>query len=334
MSNRIQAWFASQKQTRKFHPSWIVMVVAVTLAMAALIWFSTQQLEKDLGQAEPHPSADGAPLTTGHAQPLNAAHQDTQAPPDAPLQNDTPASGQAESGLHRAAFVPPDPDSIPAGEFGDAIRLGRNIFNDTQTYARPYVGNGLNCVNCHLDEGRKADSAPLWAAFGMFPAYRQKNQKVNSYEDRLSGCFRFSMNGKVPPPGSKELIALMSYSFWLAQGAPTGVELAGRGYPNLESPVHTPDIKRGQAVFEANCAICHGADGQGTQVKGRYVFPPLWGRNSFNGGAGMSKDTNAAGFIKANMPLGQGDTLSNQEAWDVAKFMNSHTRPPDPRTLK
>lgn len=31
------------------------------------------------------------------------------------------------------------------------------------------------------------------------------------------------------------------------------------------------------------------------------------------------------------MPLGKGGTLSDQEAWDVAYFMNSHERPQDPR---
>jgi thiosulfate dehydrogenase len=32
-----------------------------------------------------------------------------------------------------------------------------------------------------------------------------------------------------------------------------------------------------------------------------------------------------------NMPLGLWDTLSDQEAWDVAAFMNAHERPQDPR---
>ena len=31
------------------------------------------------------------------------------------------------------------------------------------------------------------------------------------------------------------------------------------------------------------------------------------------------------------MPLGKGGTLSEQDAWDVAIFMNSHERPQDPR---
>ena len=34
------------------------------------------------------------------------------------------------------------------------------------------------------------------------------------------------------------------------------------------------------------------------------------------------------------MPLGKGGTLSEQEAWDVAVFMNSPERPQDPRFTK
>ncbi|KOQ36203.1 c-type cytochrome, partial [Achromobacter xylosoxidans] len=62
-----------------------------------------------------------------------------------------------------------------------------------------------------------------------------------------------------------------------------------------------------------------------------WVFPALWGPDSFNWGAGMHQIGNAAGFIKANMPLGQAGMLSDQEAWDVAYFMNAHERPQDPR---
>ncbi|WP_373509995.1 hypothetical protein [Thiocapsa sp.] len=31
------------------------------------------------------------------------------------------------------------------------------------------------------------------------------------------------------------------------------------------------------------------------------------------------------------MPLGLADTLSDQQAWDVASFMNGHERPQDPK---
>lgn len=274
---------------------------------------------------------------------IPAVYEGTKSAPPPPLPRDMsehartspdanpPRTAAAPGRASGEAFTPPSADTIPQGQFGDMVKLGRNIFVDTQTYAKGYVGNGLNCVNCHLDEGRKAHSAPLWAAYVKFPAYREKNQKVNSYEDRLAGCFRFSMNGKPPPYESKEMLALVTYSYWLAQGAPTGAELAGRGYPKLDKPPLPPDATRGQAVFSANCAICHRADGQGTQVDGRYAFPPLWGKDSYNKGAGMFRVDTAAAFIRANMPLGKPGTLTVQEAWDVAQYIDSQDRPPDPR---
>ena len=60
---------------------------------------------------------------------------------------------------------------------------------------------------------------------------------------------------------------------------------------------------------------------------GTFAFPPLWGKDSFNWGAGMHRVDTAAGFIKANMPYGRGGMLTEQQAWDVALFMNSHERP-------
>ena len=51
----------------------------------------------------------------------------------------------------------------------------------------------------------------------------------------------------------------------------------------------------------------------------------------FNWGAGMGRFSNAAAFIMADMPLGLPGTLTDQQAWDVALYMNSHERPQDPR---
>ena len=233
--------------------------------------------------------------------------------------------------VSKQAFTPPPESDIPNDGFGDMVRLGKLIFDDTQTHAKQYVGNALNCRNCHLDSGRKADSAPMWGAYVLYPAFRSKNQKVNTMQERIQGCFRFSQNGKVPPPDSEVVTALVSYFYWMARGAPTGMELPGRGYPALTKPEAQPSSARGERVFQARCAVCHGRDGQGQHANGRYVFPPLWGPKSFNGGAGMSRVELAAAFIKANMPLGQGNSLSDQEAWDVATYMNSHMRPADPR---
>ncbi|MFP7721888.1 c-type cytochrome [Lysobacter sp. A3-1-A15] len=228
-------------------------------------------------------------------------------------------------------FNPPSEADIPEGPFGDTVRRGRDIFLDTPTHAAEFVGNGLSCGNCHLDAGRKADSAPLWGAWVRYPAFRGKNQRVNNFTERLQGCFSYSMDGTAPPAGHDVLVALEAYSFWMSRGAPVGATLPGAGYPKGPRPPSAPDFSRGQAVFDANCAICHGADGQGQQVDGRFVFPPLWGPESYNWGAGMHQLDNAAAFIQANMPLGKGGTLSLQDAWDVALYMNGHERPQDPR---
>lgn len=235
-----------------------------------------------------------------------------------------------------AGFTPPSEASIPDNEFGKMVRLGRKIFADTQKYAGQYVGNGLNCVNCHINEGRLANSAPLWGAWPAYPTYRGKNDKVNTMIDRIQGCFTFSMNGTPPPGDSKVMTALMAYTYWLAQGTTVGNPPPGRGYPDLPKPDKKPSSERGATVYQANCAMCHGADGHGKQVDGQYVFPPLWGPDSYNWGAGMHRITTAAQFIHANMPFGRGgEVLSVQQAWDVAAFVDqdSHSRPPDPRSI-
>ena len=231
------------------------------------------------------------------------------------------------------AFAPPPLSAIPDDAFGVVVRQGEALFRNTPAHAPQYTGNTLSCRNCHLDAGRLADSAPMWAAWVSYPAYRSKNRRVNTFEERLQDCFRFSMNGKAPPSGSPALVALEAYSYWMASGAPTHAVLRGAGYPRLPKPAQGWDYARGQALYTEHCALCHGADGQGLLVEGKPWFPPLWGPQSYNWGAGMSRLDLAAGFIKANMPLGNGNSLSDQQAWDVAYYIDSHERPQDPRYL-
>jgi thiosulfate dehydrogenase len=64
---------------------------------------------------------------------------------------------------------------------------------------------------------------------------------------------------------------------------------------------------------------------------GKVVYPPLWGPRSYNWGAGMARIDLAAGFVRANMPFDQPGTLTDQQARDVAAFIDSHERPKDPR---
>jgi thiosulfate dehydrogenase len=239
---------------------------------------------------------------------------------------------------HDGYFVPPSDDEIPTGPMGETIRRGRDIFVSTGKYASQYVGNSMSCAQCHLDAGRRENAAPMWAAYVAYPKFREKNNKVNSLEERIAGCFNFSMNaqasptGKAPPPGDPVYKDLTTYMYWLASGAATGEDMRGAGYLKIKKPAKGYDWQRGAAVYQQNCALCHGADGQGRKdASGALRFPPLWGPESYNWGAGMHSIKTAAGFIKANMPLGKPYSLTDQEAWDVAAFINSHERPKDPR---
>lgn len=148
--------------------------------------------------------------------------------------------------------------------------------------------------------------------------------------ERMQGRFWYSMNGKALPLGDPALVAFETYAYWLAKRCAAGRKVAGRGYPKLAAPPQKADFTRGTQVYAQHCALCHGADGQGQSTNGKTVFPPLWGKHSFNWGAGMHEIQNAAGFYQANTPFALGDTLTDQRAWDVATFMDSHERPLDP----
>jgi thiosulfate dehydrogenase len=89
-----------------------------------------------------------------------------------------------------------------------------------------------------------------------------------------------------------------------------------------------PDLQAGHTAYTQKCASCHGEDGQGRHAPdGKVLFPPLWGQRSFNLGAGLARQQTAAGFIKHNMPLGQGMTLTDAEAWNITGYMESQQRP-------
>ncbi|MBK1724095.1 c-type cytochrome [Thiocystis violacea] len=283
-------------------------------------------VEMRQGQAVPGIAALSAPTPTPESRASRHADQ-----------GEVPSGRAPDAARH---FEPPARGDMPSDAFGEMVALGEAIFRQTDRHAvsAPYVGNTQVCEGCHLDAGRLADSAPMWAAWVAYPAYRSKNKRVNTLIERIQGCFEYSMNaqasraGHPPTAESQTMHALLSYFYWLATGAPTGDKtMPGRGYPTLARTDAGFDPARGVAVYGEKCAICHGADGEGGFAGDLMVFPPLWGAQSYNWGAGMHKIDTAAAYIKQNMPLGNVIELTAQDAWDVAAFINSHERPQDPR---
>lgn len=226
-----------------------------------------------------------------------------------------------------ASWTAPDPATIPEGELGDAIREGRRLLTTTRDALPEHVGNGLNCTSCHLQGGTVAKAGPWVGITGVFPEYRARNAKVNQLPDRVNDCFERSLNGKALPPDGEEMTAIVAYMTWLSTGVPTGVSVEGRGFPRIANPP-TPDKANGEVLYGQKCAACHGAEGQGLAgAEGAYLYPPVWGDRSYNIGAGLARLDTAAAFIKWNMPLGAGGTLSDQEAYDIAEFVIHQPRP-------
>jgi thiosulfate dehydrogenase len=208
------------------------------------------------------------------------------------------------------------------------VVYGYEIVTDTQNNASRYVGNSLNCSNCHLQAGTQQEALPLNVA-GMYPKWRAKNGKRNGIGLRIRECFLYSMDGIMPPEDAPEVLAISAYISYLSQGQIMGAEPEGRGVPTLPDTGYDPNPATGRAVYLEQCASCHGAQGEG--VAG---MPPVWGLNSYNKGAGMHDIREAAGFIWANMPLGNGKTLTHQQAFDVSAYLNLQIRPSDPRDSK
>ena len=305
------------------------------------------EVAAEIGSGERVPSA--ADLTppgqaTAAQPPKDAASEERLGSPmphrGTPIghQGPTPAGRDLAKGA--SYFQPPSRTERPEDEFGEMVAMGESIFSNTYSHevSGKYVGNTQVCEGCHLDAGRLAGASPLWAARINYPAYRKKNDQVNTLVERVQGCFRYSMNapasevGTVPSADSRTIRALLSYMHWLATGAPVGdKDIPGRGYPKLEKTADGFDPERGAVVYAKHCAICHGEKGEGGYAGAEMVFPSLWGEHSYNWGAGMHRIDTAAAYIKANMPLGNYIALTDQQAWDVAAFMNSHERPQDPR---
>lgn len=223
-----------------------------------------------------------------------------------------------------ALFVPPSPETIPGDLRGEQIRLGYKMIVDTQEYGKRYVGNTFNCTNCHLDAGLNPNAASFVGIATLYPQYRQRAGRQMTLADRINECFERSMNGKPLPPDSVKLTAIVAYINWLSQNMPPGVEVPWRGIPRLTS-THQPDLLNGKKVFEKKCVFCHGSEGQGTMAA-----PPVWGPRAYNIGADMARVSVAASFIKANMPRGWGWTVTDDEAIDVAAYINAQPRPDFP----
>ena len=221
----------------------------------------------------------------------------------------------AGAGACRREASPP----IPAGAFGDAVRRGRALLVATRDSLPAHVGNRLRCVSCHLDEGRR-ETGSWVGVFARYPQYRARSASIETIEYRVNDCFRRSMNGTALDLASRDMTDIVAYLAFLSHGTPVGPPPSGARLQQWAA--FKADTAAGARIFATTCAQCHGADGAGTPAA-----PAVWGPASYNIGAGMARVRTAAEFIRRNMPFDKAGTLTDQQAFDVAAYVNAQARP-------
>lgn len=238
--------------------------------------------------------------------------------------------------------VPHDPLTDPAltdPRLGDQIKWGYRIFTNTPHEAPRLTGSKVSCINCHLNAGQRDRALPLIGVAGMFPEYNNRAARLISLPDRIVDCFMRSENGSAhdavqhPTTASKEVLAVAAYITWLSRGYAVGANPAWRNKNTIPAaqliPVDKIDVGKGEAIYAERCTSCHGADGQGVQI-GDKKAGPLWGADSWNDGAGAGRIYTLAGIVRYTMPYLNPGSLTDEEAQQVAAYINSKPRPKYP----
>jgi thiosulfate dehydrogenase len=237
-------------------------------------------------------------------------------------------------------WQPKDVFAISDKKKSDEVLYGRDLIIHTAYYLGPrgriaQQTNGLNCQNCHLDAGTKPFGNNYGSVASTYPKVRARSGKMESIEKRINDCFERSLNGKPLKENSKEMRAMVAYMKFLGENVTKGEKAAGSGLKDLPLLARAADPQKGKVVYDLRCASCHQVNGQGIidGIGQSYVYPPLWGAHSFNDAAGLSRISNMAKYVKYNMPLGvshDAPELSDEDAWDVAAYIESKSRPHKP----
>ena len=217
------------------------------------------------------------------------------------------------------------------------VKYGADLIAHTAKYLGPegsilQISNGMNCQNCHLDAGTKIYGNNFGSVASTYPSFKPRSGIIESTVFRVNDCLKRSMNGKPLDSLSQEMKAITAYFDFLGEGVPKGKKVIGSGLKDLPYLDRAADPGKGKVVFLLRCQVCHGENGQGQKLAGEkeYLFPPLWGDHSYNDGAGIFRISSFAKYVKYNMPKGtvfDAPVLSDEEAWDVAAFVNSQPRP-------
>jgi thiosulfate dehydrogenase len=229
-------------------------------------------------------------------------------------------------------------DNVLEGKEREEVIYGEELIAHTSKYLGPKgsvasFSNGMNCQNCHLDAGTRSWGNNYATVVSTYPKFRDRSGTLETIPKRVNDCFERSLNGTAIDTAGKEMKAIVAYIKWVGQDVKKGTKPDGAGIRELTYLNRAADPVRGNILYKASCQSCHGSSGEGllSPEGNEYAYPPLWGANSYNTGAGLYRLSRFAGYIKDNMPFNQTThqfpALSDEDAWDLAAYVNSQPRP-------
>jgi thiosulfate dehydrogenase len=234
-------------------------------------------------------------------------------------------------------WTAPDVNTITDVKQKEQVEYGRELIAHTSKYFGPKgavlkIANGLNCQNCHLQAGTAVFANNYGSVASLYPKFRARSGAVENVYKRVNDCFERSLNGKAIDTAGKEMQAIVAYINFLGSNVEKGKKAEGSGFKELTYLDRATDTEKGKLIYTTKCQSCHQPKGEGqlNPDSTEFIFPALWGKSSYNDGAGLYRISNLAKYVKYNMPQGttyKSPQLTDDEAWDVAAFVNSQTRP-------
>ncbi|MBC8145805.1 MAG: c-type cytochrome [bacterium] len=236
----------------------------------------------------------------------------------------------ASAKLDRVNHVPRDPSM---SSFDDAIERssvvkGFNIVRSTREHAPELAGNAFSCGNCHLNVGQRAHSLPLVGVASRYPQFCDRENRQVGLADQVIDCAQRHLNARVDDRESQSVTDVVAYITWLSKDIPS--RYLRREDPPIDPsafvPVSELNPARGADLYAKKCSQCHGADGQGVDLA--IAHPgPLWGPESWSDGGDAARIYVLASFIRRSMPLLNPGAMTDEEAQQIAAYINAQERP-------
>lgn len=251
-----------------------------------------------------------------------------------------------------------DIDTAPPGVFLGYLYMhhtsetlgpdGNTVYADT---GEPYVTTVTACSSCHFTGGHVPFGSPVYQSpskyqpdpeTGLGPYFRPLGYH-RDLEDSVIDCFRNCMNAeRAPEKDDPVMVALVNYIHWVSDGI---LDPAMKDDWDLLPPEAGPklpviagvssmraDPVRGASLYANRCSDCHDEDapGAGEYKVGeeRPRIPALWGiQDGYSEGAAFYRTPVLAAYMQKHMPFGEAETLSDQDALDIAAYINAADKP-------